>query len=122
MIARSAYARYKAVTDRATAAIENLKTYEQEAAAGLTEAVAAAKAEVDAAQQAEAEMRDGVDQRWTSVVEALWGERWMSPGTFPQPDLTASPDRPVAEYARHVQRTFVDMHESLHKPKWGRRS
>ncbi len=108
----NAAARYKELAALATAAVDRTAEHERSRVEELEDGFRDSEARVDAAQESQDQVVEGVRLRWKAAMEALWEERWMRVTGRPDPDPSAAA-APADECIRQVQAAYLDLHGCL---------
>lgn len=107
--------RYKELADQNTEAVRSMREQNRTLADGLRKRFA----EVDRAltdANARSDMaRGAVRNHWESVSEALWGERWLQIGRFPEPAAPVEGNN-ARKADTELGRTYDALLDALRKP------
>jgi hypothetical protein len=104
--------RYKELADRNTDAVRRMREHDRAVAARLRKQLGDADLALFQSFARERMSTVTVRMNWDSVVEALWGERWLPIGQPPDPITPPSgmaPDEADAE----VERTYDALRDAL---------
>lgn len=107
--------RYKELADRNTEAVRRMREYDRAVADQLRKRLGEADLALFQSYARERMSTVTVWMHWESVVEALWGERWLQIGPPPDPvtpPAGTTPDDADAE----VERTYDALRDALGTP------